>query len=258
MKRFHGLLAFLFLTLPATPLFSSMVNRQNVPPATAPNPDLDNLVKRAESQVARKLYDDAIETYKRCLEMSPRDASLYNRLGVALHRRQNYKEAKKNYEHAVKLNPQYAEAYNNLGTIAYSDKKFGRAAKEYRKALKLRPDASTMHYNLGSAYFAMDKYDKAFEEYQVAFTSDPDLMERISATGNIVRTAAINRAKYHFYIAKIYAALGESDRAIDYLTRAFEEGFKETELIYKDQAFAGLIKDEKFKLLMQNPPKPIE
>ncbi|MDD5541788.1 MAG: tetratricopeptide repeat protein [Acidobacteriia bacterium] len=231
---------------------------QPSPAVVAPNADVDQLIKRSDSLVARKLFDDAIEVLKQCIELSPRDATLYNRLGVAYHRKQDFRDAEVNYKKAIKLNPVYAEAYNNLGTIAFTQKKYGRAVKYYEKALKIRPEAATTHYNLGSAFFSQQKYDKAFTEYQLALKMDPDLIEHISATGSMVRTAAFNQSKYHFYMAKIFALMGDNNRAIDYLTRAFEEGFKETDLLYNDKAFATLIKDEKFSRLIQNPPKPIE
>lgn len=258
IRRAPGLVFLGVFVLVACAFSSVHPTNQPTPSVVAPNAEVDQLIKRSDSLVARKLFDDAIEVLKQCLVLSPRDATLYNRLGVAYHRKQDFHSAESNYKMAVKLNPSYSEAYNNLGTIAFTRKKYGRAVKFYEKALKIRPDAATMHYNLGSAFFAQEKYDKAFQEYQVAIKLDPDLIEHISATGSMVRTAAFNQAKYHFYMAKIYALMGDNTRAIDYLARAFEEGFKETTLLYNDKAFAALIKDEKFARLIQNPPKPIE
>jgi predicted Zn-dependent protease len=258
MTRMKWIFAFLIPISLFTPLPLIGGSRTDSVQAIPASPEVDNLIKRAESLVARKQYDDAIEVYQQCIKLSPHDATLYNRLGVAYHRRQDLGLARKNYERAVKLKPEYSEALNNLGTIAFTEKKYNKAIRYYRKAVKLKPDAATMHYNLASAWFAKDKFDEAFQEYQIAFTQDPDLMEHISATGSIVRTMGFNRAKYHFYLAKIYAEMGNVDRAIDYLARAMEEGFKETDLLYKDGAFATLIKDEKFARLMKNPPKPIE
>jgi tetratricopeptide (TPR) repeat protein len=258
MKRMQWIVAFLIPFFFSTPLPLNGDSRTDTVQASPVNPELDSLIKRAESLVARKQYDDAIDTYMKCLALSPRDATLYNRLGVAYHRKQDLGLARNNYEKAVKLDPGYAEALNNLGTIAFTEKKYSKAIRYYRKAVKLKPETATMHYNLASAWFAKEKYDEAFREYQIAFTQDPELLEHISATGSMVRTTGFNRAKYHFYLAKIYAEMGNVDRAIDYLARAMEEGFKETDLLYKDHAFATLIKDEKFARLMKNPPKPIE
>ncbi len=258
MKRILWVCALSLLLIVPSFVLSQTVEPTKVAPAVAPGSEMDIMLKRAESLVARKQFDDAIDLYKQCLPLAPRDATLYNRLGVAYHRNQEYKLAEKEYKRAIKLNPHYAEAFNNMGTIAFTEKKYGRAVKFYKKALKIRPDASTMHYNLGSAYFAKEKYKDAFVEYETAFMEDPNLMEHISATGNLVRTAAFNRAKFHFYLAKIYAEMGDTERAIDYLTRAFEEGFKEKDQIYNDRAFAALMKNDKFIQLMQNPPKPIE
>lgn len=233
-------------------------SRAQDPQTKPPGEDVNNLIKRAEIFLARKLYDDALDAYKQCIVLAPRDATLYNRIGVVYHRKQDLKRAEENYKRAVKLNPNYAEAQNNLGTIAYTHKKYRRAINFYNKAVKLRPDMATMRYNLGGALFALERYDQAFQEYQTAFTLDPELLEHLSATGSVVRTATLNRAKFHFFLAKIYAAQGSNDRALENLTRALEEGFKDLDTLYADKDFAALIKDEKFVRLMQNPPKPIE
>ena len=51
--------------------------------------------------------------------------------------------------------------------------------------------------------------------------------------------------------------MGDSDRSLQYLRKALEEGFKGIDQVYKDEEFAGLRKDRRFTELMRARPVPI-
>jgi len=51
-------------------------------------------------------------------------------------------------------------------------------------------------------------------------------------------------------VAKLYAKMGFSDRSLEYLRKAMEEGYKDLKNVYKDTEFAGLRKDKRFTDLM--------
>jgi len=40
------------------------------------------------------------------------------------------------------------------------------------------------------------------------------------------------RAKFHFYLAKTYAKAGNTDRALAYMRKCLEEGFKEKKQVH--------------------------
>ncbi len=58
-------------------------------------------------------------------------------------------------------------------------------------------------------------------------------------------------------LAKMYARAGNFDRAITYLKKCMEDGFKGIDAVYKDPEFAALRKDQKFAELMASKPAAI-
>ena len=58
------------------------------------------------------------------------------------------------------------------------------------------------------------------------------------------------RAKYHFYLAKLYAKDGRNDLAIQYLRKSLEEGYKEKKKLEDEPDFAGLRENPEFKELL--------
>ena len=133
------------------------------------------------------------------------------------------------------FSPTYAEAINNLGTVFFAKKSYRRAIEQYRKALRLHPDSSSILSNLGTAYFARKNYDEAANAYQEAVAIDPEVFDKHSSQGTLVQDQSVEeRAKYHYYLAKTFAKAGTRDRALQYIRKALEEGFKDREKFLKD------------------------
>jgi tetratricopeptide (TPR) repeat protein len=211
-------------------------------PARALTPEV-----RGDILMARKMYREAIEKYKE----APDSAVLANKIGIGYHQMLEIDTAKKYYERAVKLNPQYAEAINNLGTVFYARKSYRRAISQYNRALKHTPDSASILSNLGTAYFARKNYELAFATYQKALQLDPEVFEHRSSHGVLLQERSVDeRAKFHYYLAKTYAKAGMYDRALLYIRKALEEGFKEREKFKQEPEFTALRDHPEFKLLM--------
>ncbi len=206
---------------------------------------------RGDIYMARKMYREAIDTFR---EGSAKDPVLLNKIGIAYHQMMQLDSAKKSYEQALKLKPDYVEAMNNLGTIYYSRKSFRRAISWYNKALKHaggESKSASIYMNLGTAYFARKKYDKATEAYQAAMKLDPDVFERHGNVGVILEERSVEeKAKYHFYLAKLYAKQGRNDLAMQYLRKCLEEGYKEKKKLEEEADFAALRDLPEFKELL--------
>lgn len=227
--------------------------------ATAPPPtpigEREMLEKRGDVQMARKNYREAIAIYAQALRLDPKSAVLHNKIGIGYHQQFLFNDARRFYERAIKLNKKYAEAINNLGTIYYGQKKHKSAIKQYQKALALSPNSASIYSNMGTAFFARKKYEEAFAAYMKALQLDAEVFEHRSTYGVLLQERSVeDRARFHYFMAKTYAAAGMFERALDYLRKALEEGFKEREKIAEDPAFAELIKTEAYTQLMSNPP----
>ena len=228
---------------------------QPVPPVKsgASNPESLTPERRGDILMARKMYREAVETYKPEARENP---VIWNKIGIAYHQMQQLDTAMKYYEKAVKLNPKYAEALNNLGTVYYARKSYRKAGSYYNKALKITPDSASVYSNLGTSLFARKKYKEASEAYQTALKLDPEVFEHRSSYGTLLQERSVEeRAKFHYYLAKTYAKAGRNDLALQYMRKALEEGFKERKKFEEDPEFEALRETPEFKELMTLEPR---
>ena len=208
---------------------------------------------RGDIYMARKMYREALESYRKAPQGS---AVIANKTGIAYHQLLQLDQARKHYERAVKLNPKYAEALNNIGTVHYAKKSYRRAIGFYKRALAITPLSASIHSNLGTAHFARKKYDDAAVCYQKALELDPDVFEHKSSAGVLLQERSVEeRARFYFYLAKSYAQAGRTDRALQYMRKALEEGFKERKRFAEDPEFASMQQMPEFQELLAYQPR---
>jgi tetratricopeptide (TPR) repeat protein len=236
---------------PSSPLAFRQEN--NVPSQLAqPKPELTPEM-RGDILMARKMYREAVEVYSTAGADS---AIIANKTGIAYHQMMELDFARRNYERALKLDPKYSEAVNNLGTIFYARKNYRKAVKYYNRALKLKPNSASIYSNLGTAQFARKKYKQALEAYDTALSLDPEVFEHRGTQGVLLQERSVEeRAKFHFYLAKTYAKAGAIERALTYMRKSLEEGFKERDKFQTEPEFAKLQELPEFKELMASEPR---
>jgi tetratricopeptide (TPR) repeat protein len=260
--------------LPAESSKPALPVRVGPPPANATAAELE---KQADQFRSDKSYADALDYYRAAMKKAP-SAALWNKMGITQLQLGRHKEAEKSFERSIKLDPKFPEAYNNLGAVFYITgaqqqihaerahksipggalKNYRKAVKQYLKALELHEDAASFHSNLGTAYFALKDFPAAVNEYARALQLDPDVLERRSQSGVTAHMSSPeDRAHYSFVLARMYAQAGNLDRALLYLRKAIEDGYKDIDAVYQDQEFATLRKDPRFTELMNSKPQAI-
>jgi tetratricopeptide (TPR) repeat protein len=241
------------------------------------NASASELEVEADKLRAEKSYADAIDYYLAAIKKAP-TAAEWNKLGITELQIGRHKDAIKAFDRAIKLEPKLAEAFNNRGAVYYiagaqqqvaaerankqvphgAIKQYHKAIVEYRKALALNDESASYHSNLGTALFALKDFPEAINEYARAMQLDPDVFERRSQTGVTAHMSSPeDRAYYSFLVARMYAKAGNFDRALLYLRKAMEDGYKDFDSVYKDQEFATLRKDPRFTELMSSKPTAI-
>lgn len=217
----------------------------------APDATAADLEARADELHAQKLYLDALDYYHAALTKSPGNAQVLNKMCRTQDVMTRWHDAKKSCEQAIKADRRLANAYNNLGVALCGESKCRAAVKEYLKAIKLDGTSASFFSNLGQAYFSLKEFEKAAQAYLHALQLDPDVFERSSREGVQVQLVGMgDRARYDYTVAKLYARLGLSDRSLEYLKKAMEEGYKDFKNVYRDAEFAELRKDKRFVELM--------
>ena len=221
----------------------------------APDATAAELEARADQLRAVKLYLDALDYYRAAMAKQASSASLLNKIGSTELMMQRYREAKKSFDQAVKYDRKFADAYNNRGVVFYEEQKFGAAVKDYRRAIAIDGSSASFYSNLGAALFAKKDFEPAVLAYERAVAIDPDVFERTSRGGVQAQLPSPgDRARYDFTVAKLYAKMGYSDRSLEYLKKALEEGYKDFNNVYKDEEFATLRKDKRFAELVASKP----
>lgn len=218
-------------------------------------PKADATVADLESQAdllrVEKLYLDAMDYYRAALSKEPKSARLLNKIGITDLMMQRYSQARKTFEQSIKADRKFADAYNNLGVVYYEERKYSTAVKQYRRAIAIEENAASFYSNLGAALFSKKEFEPAVQAYERAMELDPDVFERTSRGGVQAQLPSPeDRAHYDYTVAKLYAKMGFSDRSLEYLRKAMEEGYKDLKNVYKDTEFAGLRKDKRFTELM--------
>ena len=164
---------------------------------------------------------------------------------------QRYREAKKSFDQSIKADRKYADAYNNLGVVYYEEQKYGAAVKQYRRAIAIDGNSASFYNNLGAALFSKKEFDRRCSLISTLCRLDPDVFERTSRGGVQAQLPSPDdRAHYDYTVAKLYAKMGFSDRSLEYLRKAMEEGYKDFKNVYKDVEFAELRKDKRFAELV--------
>jgi tetratricopeptide (TPR) repeat protein len=209
--------------------------------------------QRGDLYMARKMYREAIDTYRANANNS---AVMWDKIGIAYHQMGDLNAARKAYEHAVKLDKKYADAINNVGTVFYAEKKYRSAIARYNQALRYAPDSASIYSNLGTAWYARGNIELMVQAYTKALQLDPEVFEKNSMVGTRMMDRGVtDKARYHFEMARLFAASGKNELALQYLRKALEEGFKEKEKLQQAKEFAALRETQEFKDLMTLEPR---
>jgi Flp pilus assembly protein TadD len=207
---------------------------------------------RGDVFTARKLFDDAVIEYKRALAIDRYDASVANRLGIAYHNLRKYRDSEQQYREAIRLRPNHLDAMNNLAVLDYIRKDYEVALSRYKSALKFKPDSVTILRNMGACLFALERWDEGVAVYQQALALRPDLFEpQPSGAGTAIQMNQQQTAFMNFYFAKIFALRGDKEAALSYLQKAVDYGFDDARMLHAEDAFKGLVADERFERVLQ-------
>ena len=246
--RLNGLLGVFIVLTGGAARAGAQASQNPAPPAK-----VLSFEERGDIYGARKMYREAIEAYQ---QVTPPTPIVLNKMGIASQQQNDLASARKFYERAVKLQPKYAEAINNIGTVDYADKNYRRATKYYKRALALQPRSASIYSNLGTAWFARHNYKEATRCYEEALAIDPEVFERHGNRGVMLEQRDVmERAKFNYYMARVYAKKGMNELALQYIRKALEGGFKEKKKFYEEEDFAELRKLPDFEDLMKLEPR---
>jgi len=176
-------------------------------------------------------------------------------------------EAVSEAERAVELEP-LSLIGNAVLTSAYlNDRQFDKAIEQGLKSYELDPNFPLARHWLGMAYVATQQFDKAVSISLEVPADSPSRWLSVVVLGHvyakmgrrgdaeqqiaILRDLTKSRYVRPYYIASIYAALGDRDKAFAELERSFEERDVYMNRVNSDPFMDPLRDDPRFKDLLK-------
>jgi Flp pilus assembly protein TadD len=119
-------------------------------------------------------FDEAVEQFKKGLDLLPGDADLHCNLGIALADQKRFDEAISQYQQALKLDPSHAESHCELGISLGHKGLLAEAVQQLQAAARLDPASADIRYNLGNALVRNGQLDEAVGQLRAALKLNPD------------------------------------------------------------------------------------
>jgi serine/threonine protein kinase/Tfp pilus assembly protein PilF len=215
---------------------------------TTSSPEAYRLYNKAARYYYRAEYPDAIELFKKALDIDPEFSTAYRSMANAYGnqgiRAEQRKYLKKAMEFSYKVSDR--EAYRTQGDFyRLSERTFDKAIEAYEKLLELYPDYADGYNSLGNLFRYLEEWDKAIEQYEIPIR---DGSESLYPYGNL---------------ASAYKAKGQYDKARESVEKyinnfgdsfwPFHLNLANTYICQKDYTHALREVDKAFTLAPTNP-----
>jgi protein O-mannosyl-transferase len=148
--------------------------------------------------------EEAIEHYRRALQLRPGYPEAHNNLGVVLNETSRYELAIASYREALRLRPDYPDALGNLVTALTNAGHLQEAIDSSRRLLQSTPDNARFRINLGIALTLAKRHREAASQFEEAVRLGPNLVE-----------SHWNLAIAYSEIGRLSDALTSAQRALD-------------------------------------------
>jgi serine/threonine protein kinase/tetratricopeptide (TPR) repeat protein len=233
--------------------------------------DDSNPESHTELAAVQTFYDfdwaGAEKEFKRAIELNPRYPGAREYYSWYLMSVNKQAEAIAEARRAEALDPLSAEIASFAGWWLYQSHRYDEAVAQTKKCLDLDPDYPICGWLRGEAYTEQGKLDEALAAEQKALQVVPDWswiladVARIHAlSGHRAEAekelaALISPANKNYVakyaIARVYAALGDKRRALDWLEKAFDDRSFFFNFIQTDPQMDGLRREPRFQALVR-------
>ena len=191
---------------------------------------------------------------QRALALEPGNAMVIRGAATLAATLGRFEEALSLDRRAAELDPLSASTQNNIGLYAYRSGRLDEAVVAFKRVLELNPEGPVAHSFLGRVYLAESHPQEALAEIE----RESDTSWRLQGLALVYHALGREKesdaalaelvSKYHaesaFQIAEVYAFRGESDKAFEWLERAYAQ---------RDSGFAELKGDPLLKSLEHDP-----
>ena len=193
-------------------------------------------LKQGEAKLKEGRYEQAVEEFKKAIELDPDSADAHHLLGLAYLKTDTRVRALEELREAIRLRPEWVEAHYDLARAYYDFGDYKNAASSFEEAIRLRPDFFAALIDLGATYQHSGLHTKSAEVLRRAVLLRPDHLDAKVALGNalllsaqpqeaievleqVVRLSPENALAYSL-LGEAYRSLGKFQEALTALNQA--------------------------------------
>ncbi|UCC41580.1 MAG: tetratricopeptide repeat protein, partial [Candidatus Aminicenantes bacterium] len=178
----------------------------------------------------------AEKDFKKAIELNPNYPLAHHWYGALLRGAGRFSEAHEEFTRALELDPLSISIRTSAAYVHLNLRQYEESIEQSKKTLELDPNYGWVHKILAETYLQKSMYNEAITLLQKAITISsgylPALGCAYATAGNKEKALEIleelitqSRQKYvsNYGIARVYACLGEKDKAFEYLDKAYED-----------------------------------
>ena len=217
-------------------------------------------------------WENADKEFKRALELNPSSARAHAWYSIYLTLMGQTDDALRESNLALSLDPLSVVTRADAGLTFYFTRKYDYAIEQYEKTLQMDPSFAVAYLPLGGAYEQKHMYTKAIELFSQASMFSAGHPIAVAGLGHCY--ALSGKTDYArsmlevllqdlgetedrsywvgpYWIAVVYAGLGEKENAMEWLERAYDERDGSLVFMNVDPSLESLHGNERFQALVR-------
>lgn len=214
----------------------------------------------------------ADKEYQLALELNPGEELTHEAYSLYLKSTGRYQGALAEINRSLELSPMLPISHANAGTVLGLLQRDDDAMRQFRRGVELNPRDAYVRERMGAVLLWQGKTDEAIQEFLTAVQLSDRQPEKLAwlgyalaRRGNSQEAKAVleeilrNSQKQYtspFYVAMLYAGLGDKDLAFSWLEKAYNEHDEWMVYLKIYPEFASLHSDARFQDLVQRVGLP--
>ena len=212
-------------------------------------------------------WTDADVSFRRALALEPGNVTVIGGAAVLAGVMGRLNEAIARTQRAIEIDPLNSVAYRNIGLNLYYAGRHREATAALEKSLALAPEAALTHSILSLVYLAEAQPQEALAEANKERDPESRLLAlalayhalrlKKEADANLTELIGKFQADDPYYIAEVYAFRRETDKAFEWLDRAYTKRDPGLVEIKGDPLLKGLEPDPRYTALLKKMRLPL-
>jgi eukaryotic-like serine/threonine-protein kinase len=203
--------------------------------------------------------------YRRAIDLNPRSGWAHSLYALCLMQMEQWQGAVEEAQKSVELEPDLLPARINFGWVYYARRDDDHAIEQLNLALAMNQDSALAHYLLGSVFLQKGMLAEALRESQkaVSLSDDPIHLAGLARAYTAVRNKeeanrtlekilALSMQRYvdASQVAGVYAAMGDNEKAFEWLEKALDQRALDLILVRIDPSYDKMRSDPRYKQLL--------